>query len=125
MFIPTSSSKEFFFIFVFLCLLMSASASSASPSESNHHEMMVEVYNRGTVELAKELNETQLNTTERTWFHRQHRAVKIRVEILLEKGICPADIELIRGEIRGLVRALEAIRNQQKFAQRTQADKQS
>ena len=122
MFIPTSSSKVFFLVLSFLCLLTSASAIGTTTWEDNHHETMVNVYNTGTVKLAKQLEETQLNTIEKAWVLRQHRAVKIRVEILLEKGICPADIELIRGDIKELVNALEAIRSQKQFVQRTQLD---
>ena len=120
MFISTTVKRLFFFSSFLTALAVGSIASAGEPHLSTIHDEMFKAFNEGTDELRTLMKSTELTAAQRRWINRQHRTAKIRVEILLEKGICPADIELIRQDIRGLVDAVESIRRNQVFAQSTQ-----
>lgn len=124
MFISTNLKRVFFFSTLITTLAIGSFAVGAESFQNSVREGVVTVFNEGTDELITLLGNSKLSDDERLWITRQHRLVKIRVEILLEKGICPADIELIRQDMRGLVDAVTSIRRQQRFAQSTHLEVQ-
>ena len=124
MFTPHPRSNSIFFGLILMCIAISTSF-QASAGVCNHSRVVdqfIEVYNEGLTVLTAALADAPLTSRERGWVLRQHRILKMRAEIQLERILCPADIELLRQDIRSLVESIESMKNQYVFAQKAQRD---